>query len=139
MVDFTVADVALSWASSVLAQPLSGGLPSVPSTDDRPLCAGAEHHEARGCWCEDLQMAHMEEGTERNLHSGHMVYMTALTEVGVGAGVRTGGPPARDTTSGPGRRGSASEGMGTRPLRWTCGHSRQERLTSKGTTQVHSH
>uniref|UniRef100_A0A4W2I8D6 PI-PLC X domain-containing protein 1 n=1 Tax=Bos indicus x Bos taurus TaxID=30522 RepID=A0A4W2I8D6_BOBOX len=28
----------------------------------------------------DLQMAHMEEGTERNLHSGHMVYMTALTE-----------------------------------------------------------
>ena len=43
-------------------------------------------------------MAHMEEGTERNLHSGHMVYMTALMEVGVGAGVRTGGgPPARDT------------------------------------------
>uniref|UniRef100_A0A452DKB1 Uncharacterized protein n=1 Tax=Capra hircus TaxID=9925 RepID=A0A452DKB1_CAPHI len=26
------------------------------------------------------QMAHMEEGTERNLHSGHMVYMTALME-----------------------------------------------------------
>jgi len=66
----------------------------VPSTDDRPLCAGAEHREApahSGCWREDLQMAHMEEGTERNLHSGHMVYMTALTEVGVGAGVRTGG------------------------------------------------
>ena len=42
----------------------------------------------------------MEEGTERNLHSGHMVYMTAImeVEVGVGAGVRTGGgPPARDT------------------------------------------
>ena len=29
-------------------------------------------------------MAHMEEGTKRNLHSGHMVYMTALMEVGVG-------------------------------------------------------
>ena len=36
-------------------------------------------------------MVHMEEGTERNLHSGHMVYMTALMEVGVGAGLRTGG------------------------------------------------
>ena len=91
MVDFTVADVALSWASSVHAQPLSWGLPSVPSTDDQPLCAGAEHHEAPGCWREDLQMPHMEEATERNLHSGHMVYMTALMEVGVGAGVRTGG------------------------------------------------
>ena len=33
----------------------------------------------------------MEEGTERNLHSGHMVYMTALMEVGVGAGLRRGG------------------------------------------------
>ena len=98
MVDFTVADVALSWASSVHAQPLSWGLPSVPSTDDQPLCAGAEHHEAPGCWREDLQMPHMEEATKRNLHSGHMVYMTALMEVGVGAGVRTGGgPPARDT------------------------------------------
>ena len=86
-------------------------------------------------------MQHMEEATERNLHSGHMVYMTALmeVEVGVGAGVRTGGPPARDTTSGPGRRRRASEGIGTLPLRWTYGHSRQERLTSKGTTQVHSH
>ena len=70
----------------------------MPSTDDQPLCAGAEHHEAPGCWREDLQMPHMEEATERNLHSGHMVYMTALMEVGVGAGVRTGGgPPARDT------------------------------------------
>ena len=91
MVDFTVADVALSWASSVHAQPLSWGLPSVPSTDDQPLCAGAEHHEAPGCWREDLQMPHMEEATKRNLHSGHMVYMTALMEVGVGAGLRTGG------------------------------------------------
>ena len=63
----------------------------MPSTDDQPLCAGAEHHEAPGCWHEDLQMAHMEEGTERNLHSGHMVYTTALMEVGVGAGLRTGG------------------------------------------------
>ena len=95
MVDFTVADVALSWASSVHAQPLSWGLPSVPSTDDQPLCAGAEHHEAPGCWREDLQMPHMEEATERNLHSGHIVYMTALMEVGVGAGVRTGGGSAR--------------------------------------------
>ena len=34
-------------------------------------------------------MAHMEEGTKRNLHSGHMVYTTALMEVGVGAGVWT--------------------------------------------------
>ena len=84
-------------------------------------------------------MAHMEEGTERNLHSGHMVYMTALMEVGWGQGYGRGGPPARDTTSGPGRRGRASEGIGTLPLRWTYGHSRQERLTSKGTTQVHSH
>uniref|UniRef100_A0A452EJL5 PI-PLC X domain-containing protein 1 n=1 Tax=Capra hircus TaxID=9925 RepID=A0A452EJL5_CAPHI len=33
-----------------------------------------------GCWWEDLWMAHMEEGTERNLHSGHMVYMMALME-----------------------------------------------------------
>ncbi|KAM7225446.1 LOW QUALITY PROTEIN: hypothetical protein CapIbe_023423, partial [Capra ibex] len=41
---------------------------------------GAEHHEAAGCWWEDLWMAHMEEGTERNLHSGHMVYMMALME-----------------------------------------------------------
>lgn len=40
--------------------------------------------------------------------------------------------------SGPGRRGRASEGMGTRPLRRTYGHSRQERQTSKGTTLVHS-
>ena len=85
-------------------------------------------------------MPHMEEATERNLHSGHMVYMTALMEVGVGAGVRTGGGVRQPgtPTSGPGRRGRASEGMGTRPLRWTCGHSRQERLTSKGTTQVYS-
>ena len=89
MVDFTVANVALSWASSVHAQPLSWGLPSVPSTDDQPLCAGAEHHEAPGCWREDLQMPHMEEATKRNLHSGHMVYMMALMEMGVGAGVRT--------------------------------------------------
>ena len=44
-------------------------------------------------------MPHMEEATKRNLHSGHMVYMTAIMEVGLGAGVRTGGggPPARDT------------------------------------------
>ena len=49
-------------------------------------CAGAEHHEAAGCWHKDLRMVHMEEGTERNLHSGHMVYMTALREVGVGTG-----------------------------------------------------
>ena len=31
-------------------------------------------------------MAHMEEGTEKNLNSGHTVYMTALMEVGVGGG-----------------------------------------------------
>ncbi|KAI4545717.1 hypothetical protein MG293_005983 [Ovis ammon polii] len=97
MADFTVANVALSWASSVHAQPLSGGPPSVPSTDDRPLCAGPERHEAPGCWCEDLQMAHVEKGTERNLHSGHMVYTTALMGVGVGTGVQMGGPQARDT------------------------------------------
>ena len=42
-------------------------------------------------------MAHTEEGTEGNLHSGHMVYTTALVEVGAGAGVCMGGPPARDT------------------------------------------
>ena len=42
-------------------------------------------------------MAHTEEGTEGNLHSGHMVYMLALVEVGRGQGVCTGGPPARDT------------------------------------------
>ena len=85
-------------------------------------------------------MPHMEEATKRNLHSGHMVYMTAIMEVGFGAGVRTGGGVRQPgtPTSGPGRRGRASEGMGTRPLRWTCGHSRQERLTSKGTTQVYS-
>ncbi|XDB67155.1 hypothetical protein ABFV05_020771 [Capra hircus] len=39
-----------------------------------------QHHEAPGCWCEDLQMAHMEEGTKSNLHSGHMVYTMALME-----------------------------------------------------------
>ena len=79
-------------------------------------------------------MAHMEEGTGRNLHSGHMVYMMALMEVGVGAesmdrGLFQLGTP----TSGLGRTGRASEGMGTRPLRWTHSHSRQERLTSNGT------
>ena len=59
-------------------------------------------------------MAHMEEGTERNLHSGHMVYMMALMEVGVGAGGMDGGVCQLGTpTSGPGRRGRASEGMGT--------------------------
>ena len=42
-------------------------------------------------------MAHMEEGTERNLHSGHMVYTMALMEVGMGTGVQMGGPQARDT------------------------------------------
>ncbi|CAI9180113.1 unnamed protein product [Rangifer tarandus platyrhynchus] len=41
---------------------------------------GAEHHEAAGCRREDLRMAHTEEGTEGNLHSGHMVYTTALVE-----------------------------------------------------------
>ena len=118
-----------------------GGNPLVPSTGDQPLCAGAEHHEAAGCWHKDLRMVHMEEGTERNLHSGHMVYMTALREVGVGTGGRDWGGVCHLGTpmSGPGRRGRASEGMGTRPLRWTYGHSRQEMLISKGTTQVHSH
>ena len=85
-------------------------------------------------------MAHMEEGTKRNLHSGHMVYMMALMEVGVGAesldrGLFQLGTP----TSGLGRTGRASEGIGTHPLRRTYGHSRQERLTFKGTTKVHSH
>lgn len=42
-------------------------------------------------------MAHVEKGTERNLHSGHMVYTTALMGVGVGTGVQMGGPQARDT------------------------------------------
>uniref|UniRef100_A0AC11CDT4 Uncharacterized protein n=1 Tax=Ovis aries TaxID=9940 RepID=A0AC11CDT4_SHEEP len=46
-----------------------------PWTQFQPL-----HHEAAGCWWEDLWMAHMEEGTERNLHSVHMVYMMALME-----------------------------------------------------------
>ena len=140
-VDFTVANVALSWASSVHAQPLSGGPHSVPSTDDRPLCASAEHHEAPGCWREDLQMAHMEEGTERNLHSALWPHGVQDGPHGGGGGgrgmdgvVRQPGTP----TSGPGRRRRASEWMGTRPLRWTYGHSRQERLTSKGATQVHS-
>ena len=85
-----------------------GGNPLVPSTGDQPLCAGAEHHESARCWWEDLQMAHMEEGTGRNLHSGHMVYMMALMEVGVGAesmdrGLFQLGTP----TSGLGRTGRA--------------------------------
>ena len=94
----------------------------MPSTGDQ-LRAGAEHHEAAGCRHEDLQMEHMEEGTEKNLHSGYMVYMMVFMEVGVGAGGTywTGGPPARDMTSGPGRRGRASEGMSICPLRWTYG------------------
>ena len=69
----------------------------MPSTGDRPLCAGAEHHEAAGCRREGLQMAHTEEGTEGNLHSGHMVYTPAFVVVGAGAGGMHGGPPARDT------------------------------------------
>lgn len=44
---------------------------------------------------EDLRMAHTEEGTEGNLHSGHTVYTTALVEVWAGGMDR--GPPARDT------------------------------------------
>ena len=50
-------------------------------------------------------MAHMEEGTKSNLHSGHMVYMTALMEVGVGTGVQTGGPQARGTYVWPRQEG----------------------------------
>ena len=83
-------------------------------------------------------MVHTEEGTKGNLHSGHMVYMLALVEVGRGQGVCTGVRQPETPTSGPGRTVRASEAMGTRPLRWTSGHSRQERQTSKGKTQAHS-
>lgn len=44
-------------------------------------------------------MAHTEEGTERNLHSGHMLYTTALVEVRAWAGGMDGagwGSPASD-------------------------------------------
>lgn len=48
----------------------------------------------------DLRIAHMEEGSERNLHFVHMVYTTALVEVGARGGRQPG-----TATCGPGRTG----------------------------------
>ena len=62
-------------------------------------------------------MGHTEEGTEGNLHSGHMVYTTALVEVGAGAGGMDG------VVRQPGTPGLVQEGRGG-PLRgWAHVHS----------------
>ena len=50
----------------------------------------------------DLRIAHVEDGSERNLHFVHMVYTTALVEVGARAD--RGRQPGTATCS-PGRRG----------------------------------
>lgn len=45
----------------------------------------------------DLRVAHMPGGSARNLHFVHMVYTTALVEVGGGRGTGTHGNPRAPT------------------------------------------
>ena len=61
----------------------------------------------------DLRIAHMLEGAQRNLHFVHMLYTTALVEVGRGSR----GPAAADTRPlQAGGGGLSSEGTDPRPL-----------------------
>lgn len=111
--DFTVDDAALSWASSARAQPsrvaTSRGratLCPAPVTDPCVQVLSVTEQLDAGVRYLDLRIAHMEEGSESNLHFVHMVYTTALMEVGA----HGRGPPARDSHV----------------------RSRQDRLTCKG-------
>lgn len=98
--DFTVDDTALSWASSAQAQPpraaTSRGratLCPAPVTDPCVQVLSVTEQLDAGVRYLDLRIAHMEEGSERNLHFVHMVYTTALVEVGARAGAASQGQP----------------------------------------------
>lgn len=81
--------------------------PGEPVPRARPNAARA--HPAHTCPCAqaltvteqldtgvrylDLRVAHMPGGSARNLHFVHMVYTTALVEVGGGRGTGTHGHP----------------------------------------------
>lgn len=60
----------------------------------------------------DLRVAHMPGGSARNLHFVHMVYTTALVEVGGGRGTGTHGHPRAPT----GIHGGSGRLRGSEPL-----------------------
>ena len=101
-----VDDAAPSWASSALAQPpMSRGRAALCPTQLTDLCVQVLSVTGQldaGARYLDLRIAHMEDGSERNLHFVHMVYTTALVEVR--ARCRRERQP-ETATGGPGSRG----------------------------------
>ena len=101
-----VDDAAPSWASSARAQPpTSRGGAALCLAQLTDLCVQVLSVEGQldaGVRYLDLRSAHMENGSERNLHFVHMVYTTALVEVR--AQCRQGRQPGT-AMGGPGSRG----------------------------------